>query len=182
MEPADAVQTTEVPNLSVLPCGPRRTNPAELLTDPRFEEVLEQLRESYDFVLVDTPPLLAVSDPCTVAPRVDGVLFVLRPAKNGRPPAERGRDLLAESGARVLGVVVNGVARAGAGGYGYEHYAPGYEYADNYSSPGPESEAPHPADKDEEQAAGPAGLMAAHGNGNGHAPEPPFTPRTGSGS
>ena len=67
-----AIHETGVPNLSVLPCGKRPSNPAELLTSPQFKETLTQLRGHYDFVLVDTPPLLAVTDPCVVAGQVDG--------------------------------------------------------------------------------------------------------------
>src|SRR5262249_1700666 len=53
-----AVQQSAVPNLSILPCGPRPANPAELLTSPRFKELLDLIRSRYEFVIVDTPPLL----------------------------------------------------------------------------------------------------------------------------
>jgi capsular exopolysaccharide synthesis family protein len=146
VEVAEAVRPTVVPNLSVLPCGPRPSNPAELLTLPRFADLLEELRESYDFVLVDTPPLLAVSDPCIVAPRVDGVLLTIRISRNGRPAAERGRDLLAALRVQVFGVVVNGVGKQGAMvGYGYEHYHYAADYSAEYTSGDSETEAP-PAD------------------------------------
>jgi capsular exopolysaccharide synthesis family protein len=135
VELAEAVQGTVVPNLSVLPCGPRPSQPAELLTLPRFADVLEELRESYDYVLIDTPPLLAVSDPCAVAPRVDGVLLTIRVAKNGRPAAERARDLLVGLRVPVFGVVVNGVGQHGAAvGYGYEHYQYAADYSPEYTS------------------------------------------------
>lgn len=125
------VQPTAVPNLSVLPCGRRPANPAELLTSPRLEDVLDDLRRAFDFVIVDTPPLLAVSDPCAVAPRVDGVILTIRASKNGRPAAERARDLLAGLKANCIGVVVNGVGRHGTmSGYGYDHY----KYADGYAA------------------------------------------------
>src|SRR5262249_3549316 len=70
-----AVVATAVPGLWLLPCGPVPPNPAELLTSPRFKHLLDEMREQYDFVLVDTPPLLAVTDPCVVAPRVDGLFL-----------------------------------------------------------------------------------------------------------
>jgi capsular exopolysaccharide synthesis family protein len=141
-ELADTLRPTTVPGLSVVPCGARPTQPAELLTLPRFADVLEELRESYDYVLVDTPPLLAVSDPCAVAPRVDGVLLTIRVAKNGRPAAERARDLLAALRVHVFGVVVNGVGKQGAmSGYGYEHYKYADDYAAEYTSTGGEAEA-----------------------------------------
>jgi Mrp family chromosome partitioning ATPase len=110
-----------------LPCGPRPANPAELLTSPKFQELLADLRADYEFVIIDTPPVLAVSDPATVAPRVDGVVLVLRMTKAARPAAERAREQLAAVGARLFGVVVNASAeRAGGyGGYGYS-----YQYAD----------------------------------------------------
>jgi capsular exopolysaccharide synthesis family protein len=126
-----AVQQTAVPGLSVLPCGPLPPNPAELLTSPRLKEVLDALRAEYDFVLVDTPPLLAVTDPCAVAPRVDGVILTLRMSKRSRPKAERAREILATLGVKVVGVVVNGVSRqGGAGRYGGEQYEYSYGPSD----------------------------------------------------
>jgi capsular exopolysaccharide synthesis family protein len=137
--PADAIYPTVVPNLSVLPCGRRPPNPAELLTSPRLGEVLDDLREAYDYVLVDTPPLLAVSDPCAVAPRVDGVLLTLRVSKNGRPAAEQAHRLLAGLKVQILGVVVNGIGKDGKiRGYAYEHYRYDSPYADGYASDDPD--------------------------------------------
>jgi Mrp family chromosome partitioning ATPase len=96
------------------------------------------VREAYDFIVIDAPPLLAVSDPSVIAPRVDGVLLAIRISKNGRPLAERAREILTTLGARVLGVVVNGEAQGPGLGYGYNagHYGYGYYgqygYGDNY--------------------------------------------------
>jgi capsular exopolysaccharide synthesis family protein len=130
----DAIQPTAVPNLSVLPCGPRPANPAELLTSLRFEEVLGALRERYDVVLIDTPPLLAVSDPSVVAPRCDGVLLTIRVSKNGRPAAERAKEILTTLGANILGVVVNGVRPRGGDGYAEGPYGAAYGYGYTYES------------------------------------------------
>lgn len=132
----DAVQPTQIPGLSIIPCGPRPSNPAELLTAPVFKEFLDTIREEFDYVLIDTPPLLAVSDPSVVAPRVDGVILAIRVSKNGRPNAERAKEILNTLGANVLGVVVNGAGPRGgqAGyGYGYDSYRYNYGYAYNYS-------------------------------------------------
>jgi capsular exopolysaccharide synthesis family protein len=127
----EAIQVTAIPNLSVLPCGRRPANPAELLTSPRFEDALDDLREAFDYVLVDSPPLLAVSDPCVVAPRVDGLILTIRIAKNGRPAAERARDMLTGLKVNCIGIVVNGVGKQGAmAGYGYDNY----KYADEYTT------------------------------------------------
>jgi capsular exopolysaccharide synthesis family protein len=129
VDPAEAIQPSAIPGLSLLPCGPVPPNPAELLTAPRFKDLLDVLREQFDFVLIDTPPLLAVTDPSVVAPRVDGVLLTVRITKNGRPAAERAKEMLDTLGANVLGVVVNGIDRNnGAGSYAYGYGYGGYGY------------------------------------------------------
>ncbi|OHB71777.1 MAG: hypothetical protein A2V70_04480 [Planctomycetes bacterium RBG_13_63_9] len=139
----DSVQRTAVEHLSVVPCGPRPRNPAELLTSPRFEQLIDSLRNQYEFVIIDTPPLLAVTDPSTVAPRVDAVLLVMRLTKTARHGMLRAAEILNSLGARVLGVVVNGVGRTSAYGYGYRYgygryrygyggYRYGYGYGNGY--------------------------------------------------
>ena len=65
------------------------------------------LRDQFDFVIIDTPPLLAVTDPSIVAHKVDGVFLNLRFSKNGRPDAERAKDVLLNHKANIIGVVVN---------------------------------------------------------------------------
>ncbi len=126
-----AILATAVEGLSLLPCGPLPPNPAELLTSPRFPELLAELRQRYDFVLVDTPPLLAVTDPCVVAARVDGVLLTIRMSRKARPNAMRAREILATLGAKILGVVVNGLDREGGSSYQAQSYGYTSEYADN---------------------------------------------------
>jgi polysaccharide biosynthesis transport protein len=128
-ELADAVRESQIRNLWVLPCGPLPPDPAELLTSPRFAELLDVLREQYDFVVVDSAPLLAVTDACVVGPRVDGVLLVVRVSKYGRIVAQRAREILAGLGSKALGVVVNAADVAGPSRY---HYAYGYGYHDGY--------------------------------------------------
>lgn len=135
---AKALRRSAVENLDLMPCGPRPDNPAELLTSPRFQQLIAELKDAYDFVIVDTPPVLAVSDPAAVAPRVDGVIMVFRMTRSARPAAERTREQLAALGANILGIVVNGGSAGGAGynGYnygsnaGYRHTQ--YEYAERY--------------------------------------------------
>jgi capsular exopolysaccharide synthesis family protein len=126
-----------VSGLSLMPCGPIPSNPAEMLTSPRFQELLKSLSEQYDFVLVDTPPLLAVTDPGVVATRVDGTVLTVRITKNGRPGVIRAKDILDSLGARMLGVVVNGTgdrSQSYGGGYGggYGGYGSGYGYGYGY--------------------------------------------------
>jgi len=129
---ARALKRSPVPNLDLIPCGPRPKNPAELLTSPRLQQLMDDLRSQYDFVIVDTPPVLAVSDPANVAPRVDGVIIVFKMTKNARPAAERTNEQLLALGANVLGVVVNGSAGSISTSYNGYNYGSryGYRYTD----------------------------------------------------
>ena len=127
-EASDAILATDVPNLFLLPAHEKPANPSELLTTREFEDLLASLKGSYDFVLVDTPPVLAVTDPCAVAARADGVLVTFRIRKGVQNTARRCVELLEDVGSNVLGVVVNGVDdRHGIStisnyGYGYTGY------------------------------------------------------------
>src|SRR5262249_28292873 len=114
-----AIRPTRVDNLSILPAAPGPANPAEPPTSPEFQAIVDKLRAEYEFVIIDTPPVLAVSDPLVVAPRVDGVLLVFRMTKKARPTAERAREQLGAVGANVLGVVVNGTGQRRGAYYGY---------------------------------------------------------------
>ena len=121
----------EVDGLSILPCGPKPANPAELITSPRVKQLINEMRESYDFVVIDTPPVLAVTDPCPVAARVDGVILTIRIKKNVKISANRAAEILGSIGANVVGVVVNGVGvQSGYGSqYSYGAYRSGYSYS-----------------------------------------------------
>ncbi len=142
-----AIQRTVIENLSLLPCGKKPQNPAELLTSPNFSDLLDRLKADYDYVILDTPPVLAVSDPSAVAPRADGVILVFRMTSKVRPLAERAREQLTQIGANIIGVVVNGAGRSNDGSYGgyaeYSGYASAGQYMDNYTdSDDDEAEAP----------------------------------------
>ncbi|HMC88662.1 MAG TPA: polysaccharide biosynthesis tyrosine autokinase, partial [Gemmataceae bacterium] len=128
----DVVLRTDVPGLALLPSGPRQHNPAELLTSPRLKELLDTLRGDFDYILVDTPPLLTVSDPCVVVARADAVLLVIRNSRKCRPQAQQARAVLDTMGAKVLGIVLNRVGRRfGRGGRG----SPLYQAALDRSTP-----------------------------------------------
>ena len=134
-ELADAVQSTSVESFFVLPCGSRPKNPAELLSRPEYERLLEVLREKYDYVIVDTPPVLAVTDPTSIAPRVDGVLLAMRLSRHTRDLGRRTLEQLRDVGATVSGIVINGVEESDGYGYGsyrysdYQYYYKNYNYA-----------------------------------------------------
>lgn len=129
VDPIEATVSTEVPNLWFIPCGERPSNPAELLTSPRLQEFIDVVREQYDYVIIDTPPLLAVTDPAAVAPRVDGVVLTFKIRKNIKLTSERARGILTSVGANILGVVVTGVGgQQGYSNYKYQAYARGNRY------------------------------------------------------
>lgn len=130
----DAITPSGCQNLWLLPSGPRPENPSELLGSQRFRDMIDTLREAYDYVLIDTPPVLAVTDPCVVAPRVDGVVLLIRITKDVRPHARRTVESLHELGANIVGVVVNGVGgvRPGTGHVFGSQYGHRYAYESGY--------------------------------------------------
>ena len=105
----NAIQQTGFNNLSVLTAGKEQENPAELLSSSAFRMMITEAKRSYDFVLVDTPPLLAVSDPCVVAPHTDGLILVLRLRRDSRTDITRAAELLDTHNIDVLGAIANGV-------------------------------------------------------------------------
>jgi succinoglycan biosynthesis transport protein ExoP len=113
-----AVAETEVPNLSVLVSGERPSNPTELLESQLFIDFVERALEEYDHVIFDTGPLLVVADTAAMAPRVDGVITVVRARGNSRGLLMRMRDELRKIKAEHLGVVLNAVRSQGGGYYG----------------------------------------------------------------
>jgi protein-tyrosine kinase len=100
---------TSVPNVSLLPAGPLPPNPAELISSERFTRVLEAIGAGVDCVLIDAPPVVAVTDATILAARVDGVLLVVDSGRTRRDPARRAREQLQRVGARLLGVVLTNV-------------------------------------------------------------------------
>ena len=100
---------TGVENLWLLPSGPLPPNPAELLASRRMAEVMERLAKAADYVLYDSPPVLAVTDAAILASRVDGVLLVLQAGKTRREFARRAKTALEKVNARILGTILTGV-------------------------------------------------------------------------
>jgi succinoglycan biosynthesis transport protein ExoP len=158
-EPPEVIQATAVSGLWVLPCGALPPNPAELLTSPRLAELLAWMRDQYDYVLVDTPPLLAVTDPGVVGPQVDGVILTLRSTKKGRVEAERAREVLHSLGVNIFGVIVN-ASELGQSSYGYGYYEGGAAY---YPENEEESDGGHPRNDRGESAESAPGTNGTSG-------------------
>ncbi len=126
-----------VPDLSVIPCGPIPPNPAELLSSPVTLEMLRKLREQFDYVLIDSPPLLSVADSRILATATDAVVIVVRAMSTPFDAVRRAKTFLYGAGARILGVALNDVDVRRDGyaynyyyryGYGYGGYGYGYGY------------------------------------------------------
>ena len=117
------VHALESPPIHVLLAGGQPANPAELVTSPRLRRTFDRLRTSYDYVIVDTPPVLPVTDAVVIAREADGVVLVVKGHETPRELVRRARDRLALAGARVLGVMVNNVGLGWDETYFYDPYA-----------------------------------------------------------
>ena len=118
---ADAVQATGIENLDALTGGVIPPNPSELLGSERMQHILARASEEYDYVLLDTPPVLPVTDALVLSRMVDGVILVI---DSGEVKVEMARDVknqLVQADANILGVVLNKV-RSEHHGYGYGYY------------------------------------------------------------
>lgn len=106
-------------------------NPQELLSSPRFAELIEQLRESYDHVIIDSPPALAVSDSILLAKLADSVIYVIKSLATSIPMVQRGVGGLLQRNAPISGVVLNQVdlKKAERMGYSYGGYYDYYGYS-----------------------------------------------------
>jgi succinoglycan biosynthesis transport protein ExoP len=98
-----------VPTLSAMPAGPTPPNPAQLLSSAAMESMLRELRKRYKFVVIDSPPVLPVTDAMILSTLVDGVIFVVESGSTVRGAVTRARKILQNVGANVLGIVLNKV-------------------------------------------------------------------------
>jgi capsular exopolysaccharide synthesis family protein len=106
-QPEEVVLPTRVPHLSAITCGPVPPNPAELLASERMRELLAWASQHYEHVILDSPPLLSVTDPVILSTRVDGVILVVQAGRSTRDIVRRARQELNHVGAKVFGVVLN---------------------------------------------------------------------------
>jgi succinoglycan biosynthesis transport protein ExoP len=121
----DAIKTTDVPNLYVLPCGPTPPNPAELLLTQRFQQIMGELGDRFDRIILDSPPLQAVADAAVLGRMSDGVILVAKSGKTNRDELIRSARQLRDVQAALVGVVINSLDLSSKT-YGYYNYAYGY--------------------------------------------------------
>ncbi|MGQ9757961.1 MAG: polysaccharide biosynthesis tyrosine autokinase, partial [Actinomycetota bacterium] len=116
----EALHETATRGLFILPSGIKPPNPGELSASQSMQDVISRLRSQADYVLIDSPPVLAASDSIALAAICDGVIMVARYGKSNRNNARHAVELLRKVNARLLGLVINEIAPATR--YGYYHY------------------------------------------------------------
>ncbi len=138
---SEAVQVTRFKGLHVLPCGYLPPNPAELLGSQNMKSALAAFRKHYDWVLVDTAPILAMADTPVVCPFTDGLVLVVCAEVTTRPAIQRSIDQVQGVGGKLLGVVLNKV-NLERNSYYYSQYYGDYYYRSYYSEGGRRKEGP----------------------------------------
>lgn len=135
----EAVQETVVPGLFILPCGPIPPNPAELLHTAKFRELVEEASRTFDRVVLDSPPLGAVTDAAIISPQVQGTILVVKAQATARDAVRTSLRQLNDVGSNILGGILNDVDLSEQN-YGYGSYYGGYYYArGNYYTSTPDN-------------------------------------------
>jgi len=128
---SSAIKQLENSNLSILTAGPNFPNPSELLSSDRMKEVLSVVREQYSRIIIDSPPIMPVSDPLILSALVDGVIMVSRGGVTSRLPVQKACQSLLNMKAHIIGVVLNNLKMSKRGYDYYYHY---YSYYHPYTS------------------------------------------------
>lgn len=118
----EAVQQTGVENLDILTTGTRPPNPSELLASSKMQKFVEDLKQKYEYIIIDTPPIIAVTDAQLIASYADGSLLVVASAQAEREAAIKAKELLEKVNAKIIGVVLNKLELQEKGYYGYYYH------------------------------------------------------------
>ncbi len=124
------IQELAIPNLSVIASGPIPPNPAELLSSHKMKEMIKMLGKSFDHIIIDSPPIMNVTDPIILSTLVDGTIMVIHSGKTSRAVVQRSRRELSSVGAKIFGVVLNNV-NFRREGYDYHYYRYNYTSKQN---------------------------------------------------
>ena len=130
----EAIHATDVPNLFVLPCGIIPPNPSELIASNRMIQLVHRLREEFDFVLLDTPPVVAVTDALLLGHLADATIIITRAGVSRIDALMRAMDTVERSGVNLLGVVLNDFNPIGSYGSYYKYYQY-YQYSSDVAAP-----------------------------------------------
>jgi capsular exopolysaccharide synthesis family protein len=127
-KPDAVIQRTGVPNLDLVATGPFPPNPAEVVLRPELKAFFEYARRTYDRIVVDCPPVMAVSEAAILASLMDGVIMVVWAGQTSRKLSQLAVHLLRERGANLLGCVLNNLDFERVGYYYYSTYYGYYDY------------------------------------------------------
>jgi succinoglycan biosynthesis transport protein ExoP len=126
LEASDVIKPTHVPNLFLINAGPLPANPIELLTSEKMDNLIAFLKRSFDYILLDTPPILAVSDALAMGPMADGIILVGRGGRTPLSAMKQAKQKLDTVKLKCLGVILNGVDLIEQDGYYARQY---YQYS-----------------------------------------------------
>jgi len=118
----DVIIHSEIPNLDVIPCGPIPPNPSEIIGSQKMSRIMEKLQEKYDRIIVDSPPITAVTDSTVLAKFVDGVMLVVHAGVTPRQVVKTGLEQIQGVDANILGAVLNDVDTGKESYYYYQYY------------------------------------------------------------
>jgi len=122
----DVLQDGPVSNLKIITCGHHPPNPSELLVSANLKKILEELKTRFDHIIIDSPPLVAVTDSVVISRIVDGVALVIHGGVTSKEAVVQGRDLLKNANASLLGVIINNINLGKQGNYHYYYYSSQY--------------------------------------------------------
>ncbi|MDX1583502.1 MAG: polysaccharide biosynthesis tyrosine autokinase [Thermoanaerobaculia bacterium] len=121
----DVIESSKIANLSFIQSGPIPPNPSELLASPRMRALLDSVTETFDYVLIDSPPVLPVADAVILGNQVDGVVLCVQGGKTPREVVQRASGKLRQAGTHTLGALLNNLD---ARSQGYRYTQQYYEY------------------------------------------------------
>jgi tyrosine-protein kinase Etk/Wzc len=130
---SEIIDNCRVENLHIICCGSIPPNPAEMLSTDKMRKFMEEMRESYDVIILDSPPVLAVADPVILSTLVDGVIFVVSASRTTFHSTELSFERVERVGGKVLGIVLNKFDPRRAYG-GYYNYKSKYYYNYYYNN------------------------------------------------
>lgn len=119
IEFSEAVEKTEIPNLNIITSGTKPPNPSELVGSEMMKNFIENLKESYDYIILDAPPVIIVTDAQLLSAYADGCVLVVASSEVEKAAAIKAKELLEKVNARILGVVLNKMDVKKKRNYGY---------------------------------------------------------------
>ncbi len=122
IDPMEAVKDTPIENLKIIPAGRRVKSPAHLFEGDIMTEIFEKIKFYYDIIIVDSAPIIPVSDPMLISSVLDGVILVLLAGRTPKDVSLRAKNILLDANANLLGVVVNNLSEVLPYYYDYKYY------------------------------------------------------------